>query len=105
MVVILASRAGIDRMRSVPIGCGKPKNEADGMQVLRTHHFHYSMVLEATLHRYAWLHNEHHPQKSLNHLTPFQTIKERQRSHSHLFQKAAHNHAASRSFTLLGCGG
>ncbi|CAB4244605.1 transposase [Methylacidimicrobium sp. AP8] len=62
-------------------------------QILRTHHFQSSLDLKTTLHRYAWLYNEHHPQKSLNHQTPLQALKTWQQSHPHLFQKAVRNHA------------
>nr|WP_018289602.1 integrase core domain-containing protein [Verrucomicrobium sp. 3C] len=61
-------------------------------QILRTHHFPSSLDLKTTLHRYAWLYNEHLPQKSLNHQTPLQALKTWQQSHPQLFQKTVRNH-------------
>ena len=61
-------------------------------QVLRTHHFQSGEDLEATLHRYVWLYNQHLPQKNLNHQTPLQALKAWRESHPDLFVKAVRNH-------------
>ncbi len=60
-------------------------------QLLRTHRFENSMDLETTIHRYVALYNEHLPQKSLDHLTPLQALKNWQDSHPQFFQGVVRN--------------
>jgi len=59
--------------------------------VLRTHHFNNSEVLQHTLLRYVFLYNQHLPQSSLRSKTPVQTMKEWYISHPHLFHKNPDN--------------
>lgn len=61
-------------------------------QVLRSHRFDSAQDLQATLHRYVWLYNEHLPQKGLDHQTPLQALKRWHQSHPQLFAKAVRNH-------------
>ena len=61
-------------------------------QVLRSHRFNSAEDLQATLYRYAWLYNEHLPQKGLDHRTPLQALKRWQQSHPDLFIKPVRNH-------------
>jgi len=60
-------------------------------QVLNSHHFDSAEDLEKTLLRYAWLYNEHLPQKNLGHLTPLQALKRWQSSCPDLFVKNVRN--------------
>jgi transposase InsO family protein len=43
--------------------------------ILKTHHFNSGEDLQSTLKRYAWLYNQHLPQKALGHRSPMQAMK------------------------------
>ena len=45
-------------------------------EVLATHRFHSADDLEATLNRYAWIYNQHLPQKALGHVPPIEAMKQ-----------------------------
>ena len=45
-------------------------------RVLKTHRFNSAEHLSKTLHRHVWLHNQHLPQKTLNHETPLIALKQ-----------------------------
>ena len=72
-------------------------------QVLRSHHFDSAADLETTLHRYAWLYNEHLPQKALNHATPVEALKTWRKSHPGLFVKQVRNHPGPDTYIATAC--
>ncbi len=61
-------------------------------QVLRSHRFNSGEDLQATLHRYVWLYNEHLSQKALDHQTPIQALRRWRDSHPQLFVRDVCNH-------------
>ena len=69
-------------------------------QVLNSHHFDSGEDLEKTLLRYAWLYNQHLPQKNLGHQTPVQALKRWQTSHPHLFVKNVRNHPGPDTYAM-----
>jgi len=69
-------------------------------QVLNSHHFDSGEDLEKTLLRYAWLYNQHLPQKNLVHQTPVKALKRWQTSHPHLFVKNVRNHPGPDTWRL-----
>ncbi len=62
-------------------------------EVLATTRFDCSQDLEATLVRYAYLYNQHIPQRALSHKTPIEALKIWQKDRPELFHKKVRNHA------------
>ncbi|RXZ44528.1 hypothetical protein [Crenobacter cavernae] len=60
-------------------------------EVLATHRFHSGEDLVQTLERYVWLYNQHLPQRALQHRTPLQAMKDRQKQRPELFVKRVSN--------------
>ena len=59
--------------------------------VLKSHRFNSAHDLETTLLRFAWLYNEHLPQRALDLNTPIQALKKWQASHPDLFVQSRMN--------------
>ncbi len=62
-------------------------------EVLATTRFDCSQDLETTLVRYAYLYNQHIPQRALTHKTPIEALKDWQKDRPELFRKKVINHA------------
>lgn len=62
-------------------------------EVLATTRFDCAQDLEATLVRYAYLYNQHIPQRALSHKTPIEALKSWQKDRPELFLKKVRNHA------------
>ncbi len=60
--------------------------------VLATTRFDSGADLEATMLRYAYLYNQHIPQRALGHKTPVEALKDWQKSNPDLFHKQVRNH-------------
>ena len=56
-------------------------------EVLQSHHFRSGEELDATLHRYVWLYNQHLPQSALGSKPPLQAMKDWHKLRPELFKK------------------
>lgn len=59
--------------------------------ILKTHHFTSGDDIHRTLKRYAWLYNQHLPQKALGHRSPMQAMKHCYAERPELFVKQPRN--------------
>ena len=62
-------------------------------EVVKQTRFASAAELEATLHEYVGLYNNHVPQRALDHLSPVQALLKWQASHPHIFVRNVNNQA------------
>jgi hypothetical protein len=70
--------------------------------VLQSHHFQSGEELEATRHRYVWLHKQQLPQSALGRKTPLQATKDWHNLKPDLFKKQPYYRPGCDSYTQNG---